>query len=427
MRSVNLSRRPFVNRRPILRLAILLWLVGAALLFLNLRLFSGHFRGTGQYQERLSAIEEEVREADARLRELDPALARIDLARENGRTQFLNSLISYRKFPWSALFDDLERVVPLDVRLVSVKPAVRLAAEPQQPQRRRRSTARRTTSRRSTAPGARTADATEEASSPTTRATERRGEDDGEPALRRNEVVLSLAGVARTEEALLEFVDTLYANPSFREPFLPGETLQQGASNFSMTVIYLTRPAYDPEDGELEDGAPGSGAPASGAPASGEAEDGETPGVVAELRPEETRESADPEAGESAAVTAAELQSVASAPASRRLPARERSTGRATPGRAAPGRAAARQDETEEARAEEAERRSRAAERAGESEDPSLPGAAAGAAAGEDLPGADPSSAQPGFAVPAASATPALRRGSLLGLPGQPTAQEALA
>ena len=48
MRVVNLARRPFINRRPIVRFAALLWLAGILLLAWNVRLYRGHWQGTAR-------------------------------------------------------------------------------------------------------------------------------------------------------------------------------------------------------------------------------------------------------------------------------------------------------------------------------------------------------------------------------------------
>lgn len=283
MRAVNLARRPFVNRQPVLRLAGLLWLIGVVFLFINVRLYSSYWQGSAGYRQQLTEVGQEVQEAQQLLNEHNPELSRVNLSQENSRTKFLNSLISYRTFPWSALFDDLEDVVPIDVRLTSVKPAVRLVAEAPEPQRRRSrtNTPRRSTSRRGI-PQATTASQTDgvaadddggsgeevarSTSSSRSTSSRRSGGRASSENLRSNEVMLDVAGVARTQEALMEFIDILYSSPSFRQPFLPGETIneQDGSTKFSINVIYLTRPPElpeaaatlsedgDPEDAELD-------------------------------------------------------------------------------------------------------------------------------------------------------------------------------
>lgn len=226
---VNLSRRPFVNRRPIGRLAVLLWLLGIGLLVVNVKLYAGHWRGKAMYKQRLAEVNRELKVQRQELGVLDQELRRVNLRRQNRKTAFLNSLISHRTFPWSALFDDLEEVLPRKVRLLSVKPSVKLAAEPKPPRRQRRRT------RPSAASAA--ADSTADSG------TEPASEQDQAP-LKRDEVSLRLAAVAESEDAMYELINRLYASSSFRKPFIPGEVrnLDSGSTSFSISVIYLTRP-----------------------------------------------------------------------------------------------------------------------------------------------------------------------------------------
>ncbi|MCP3961026.1 MAG: PilN domain-containing protein [bacterium] len=256
MREVNLARRPFVNRRPVFRLALLLWILGVAFAVVNYRLYSGHWSGTAKNRQRIVEVDQQIAEQRRLLGDLDRDLARINLPRENRRTDFLNALISYRTFPWSALFDDLEEVVPLDVRLLSVQPQVKLVAEPTKARRPRRARSSRRQPPPSTA--AQTA-AAQTATEP-------------QPlTLKRNEVALSLKGVAKTEDALMEFIDVLYTSPDFRRPFLSGEISEQGKSNFNLTVVYLTRPLVLSETEESEGDEP---SPAEEPAAQEEAPDG---------------------------------------------------------------------------------------------------------------------------------------------------------
>ena len=322
MNSVNLARRPFVNRRPVIRLALLLWISGAIFALVNVRLYTGHWTGTAENRERLVEADREIRERRSEIGELDRALARINLPQENRQTDFLNALIAYRTFPWSALFDDLEEVLPRDVRLLSVQPAVNLVAEPKKASKPRRSRSR---GRRSSAPPP--------------------PEPRQEPkALRRDEVNLNLSGVAKTEDALMELIDILYASPSFHWPDLPREDIDplQRSSSFSVSVVYLTRPVSQqleegeepggdtPAEGALTEGA--KGALAEGAPVEGTATEEARETAVAdtaedESDAEETDDSSDSGADESPRTVRSEAGAAASDPASPRAqaqaPARE--------------------------------------------------------------------------------------------------------
>ena len=263
--TVNLARRPFVNRRPVLRVAILLWILGAALAIHNFRQFTGHRTGTSEYREGLETVGQEIRGERRKLAELDKELAKVSLRRENRHTEFLNQLIAFRTFPWSALFDDLEQVVPIDVKLLSVKPNVKLKAEPKKETRRRRGRPR---------PASVAARSADDADGPAEQ--EGSSSDDEDQPLRRGEVRLQLTGVARTEDALVELIEVLYDNPAFRSPFLPGESFgPDGTVRFTLSTVYLTNTrdaAPEPSDAPVEAEALAEGPATAGADSSGLAE-----------------------------------------------------------------------------------------------------------------------------------------------------------
>ncbi len=248
MQGINLSRRPFVNRRPVLRLAILLWIVGAGLLIHNFRQFTGHWQGSAKHRDDFANLANQVAEERKEFSEVQKGLNKVSVRRENQHTGFLNQLIAYRTFPWSALFDDLEDVVPLNVKLVSVRPDVHLKAVPKKPRRQQRRRPRPTTASRSESSDADSED------SPTNERT--RSSDSAEP-LRRDEVALQLAAVAKNEDAVVEFIERLYEDSSFRSPFLPGELIEQGGTvKFTLSTVYLTgQREVVPEAKELPTGA----------------------------------------------------------------------------------------------------------------------------------------------------------------------------
>ena len=64
VRVVNLAKKPFVNRRPVIRTAGALWVIGLILLGTNLALYSSHWRGTADNRTRLSEAEQALREEE---------------------------------------------------------------------------------------------------------------------------------------------------------------------------------------------------------------------------------------------------------------------------------------------------------------------------------------------------------------------------
>lgn len=97
--------------------------VFAGLVFLAL---GWHVYSTLRAQEVLRRKEEENnRQATllaARRKELDDFFARPDIARLRERATFVNAAIDERSFDWTKMFMDLERIVPVGVRVVSIQP-----------------------------------------------------------------------------------------------------------------------------------------------------------------------------------------------------------------------------------------------------------------------------------------------------------------
>lgn len=225
MRVVNLARRPFVNSRPVARAALLAWIAAGLVALINAILYGNYWSSSADIRGELAELDGQIAAEAAAFDELSAELETLDLGEQNEDVRFLNLLIDYRTFPWSGLFEDLESVLPDDVRLVSVSPAIDFAVG---------TAAQRSTTR--SRPGAAAS----------------RGRGGKQPpridSTRTEVVPLDLQGFTRREEALYELLDTLYANPSFREPVLDQESQsgQSGEIAFSLQVSYLTGSAVLP-------------------------------------------------------------------------------------------------------------------------------------------------------------------------------------
>lgn len=240
MRGVNLSRRPFVNRRPVLRVVVILWVLAGLLVLANLRLFTGYLAESHDIRGKVAEADQALRGELAGLGQLDGQIARISLGEQNRQALFLNSLISYRTFPWSALFDDLEKVIPPQVRLLSIRPVLRLASEEalsraeQQAREEARQRSRRRRGRGDEATAARDELGREESPG-------RNAED----PLASDEVRLELNCVAADEDSLITFLETLYDHSNFRRPLLRNESYSGRQVSFSMVVLYRTGKRFD--------------------------------------------------------------------------------------------------------------------------------------------------------------------------------------
>jgi hypothetical protein len=196
---LNLSRRPFVNNRPVTRAAILLWLIGFVLLAVDVFVFWSYLENSREKRAAVRSGQEEIAAARQALARREEQVARLDLGRQNEEVGYLNGKIAQRTFSWSRLFDRLAEVLPSDVRLQRLSPRG-LADEKTERQAVRRPTVRRTT----------------------------------------DLVTLQIGGQAKSDEALLEFVDDLFAHPSFADPNLAHEAREKdGLIRFELAVDYL--------------------------------------------------------------------------------------------------------------------------------------------------------------------------------------------
>lgn len=187
---LNLARKPFTNGRPVVRLALLLWLLGAAFFAGNLWLYWEFISGRGTAAARLEEVERGLVAADARITQSSAELAGFDLATQNDEVRYLNARIDERRFSWSRLFDRLARVIPADARLISLAPG---------------------------------------------KADRRRNRD---PAME-GKFMLQIEGKARADEAVLGFVDRLFDDPAFGQPNLASENEDvDGLLTFRLTVPY---------------------------------------------------------------------------------------------------------------------------------------------------------------------------------------------
>lgn len=190
---INLAARPFVNERPVRRAALLLLVGGLALAAVNGWLYTRYVLSRSASAGELDRIETQIQVEERRLGELSRQLAAADLTQQNELVRFLNDRIAERTFGWSVLFDRLEDLMPEDVRLVSLSPRQADRGP-----------------RRATADGA-----------------------------REQRFNLALAGIAREPEAVLELIDSLFADPAFRDPSPHQEAFRDRQVHFTLDVIYL--------------------------------------------------------------------------------------------------------------------------------------------------------------------------------------------
>ena len=208
MEPLNLARRPFLNSRPVVRIALLLWVLGFLLLLGNVSLFWGYLSSSADKRQQIARGAQEVARQQRAAAQLQGRLDNIDLVRQNEQVDFLNQKIEERTFSWSLLLDRLAEVLPNDVRLTRLTPRTDERAEGAG------SSARSRPAR-------------------------------GKPR-REGQIPLSITGETRNDEALLRFVDNLFAHPAFVDPNpTREERLENNLVRFELSVQYIPggRPA----------------------------------------------------------------------------------------------------------------------------------------------------------------------------------------
>jgi hypothetical protein len=118
---INLATEPFRRDRPVLVASIAVAVLLALLL---------GFQGTTIYSERnqaadtratLERLNTQVRAINMEQSKLNATLGKPENAEVLERSLFLNTLIDRKAISWTKIFADLEKVMPYNVRLVSVR------------------------------------------------------------------------------------------------------------------------------------------------------------------------------------------------------------------------------------------------------------------------------------------------------------------
>ncbi len=121
--SLNLAQRPFVNTRPVERVAAILWVLGVALLAWNLKLFMGYLGSSQATRGKLATLERDIAEEQRTNADLQAQVGKLGLDQEHREVTFLNRKIEERTYSWSLLFDRMAEVLPDEVRLLRLTPS----------------------------------------------------------------------------------------------------------------------------------------------------------------------------------------------------------------------------------------------------------------------------------------------------------------
>ncbi|HXI12552.1 MAG TPA: hypothetical protein VNM92_07895 [Thermoanaerobaculia bacterium] len=121
---LNLAAKPYRNYRPVWIAVALLSVVTLALTLYNVDAAYRYFVNTKETRARIASIDQETATEVKRNQELESQLKRVNVVQLGFQTTYINARIAERAFSWSQLLDQLERVLPNDVRLVQLNPTV---------------------------------------------------------------------------------------------------------------------------------------------------------------------------------------------------------------------------------------------------------------------------------------------------------------
>jgi hypothetical protein len=119
---INLATRPYEDAREFwLRWGTGLGVLALLTLILVFTALSGWYNARLDRQK-ISDLRSKIAERDKERRDAEAVLNRPENRAIRDRSQYLNMLITRKAFSWTRAFQDLERVMPSRLHLVSIKP-----------------------------------------------------------------------------------------------------------------------------------------------------------------------------------------------------------------------------------------------------------------------------------------------------------------
>lgn len=120
---LNLAAKPYRDYRPYIAVMAVGWLLVAVMALNNLDTWYRYQHDTKTTRDEIAALEAQTKVEVTKLQMSQQRLRSIDVPLMTKQTEYVNSRLAERAFSWSELLDHLERVLPDDVRLVSISPS----------------------------------------------------------------------------------------------------------------------------------------------------------------------------------------------------------------------------------------------------------------------------------------------------------------
>jgi type IV pilus assembly protein PilN len=122
--SINLASEPFRPVRSMLAVAGLAALLLTGLLGFLIALSVSEKGQAAQTRQTIAGLQGRLKTLSGQQAQLESVLRKPENAEVLDRSLFLNSLLYAKGISWTRLFDDLEKVLPYNVRLIQVRPQV---------------------------------------------------------------------------------------------------------------------------------------------------------------------------------------------------------------------------------------------------------------------------------------------------------------
>ena len=121
---INLASQPFRRDRPVLLASALLGLVLVCTLGVLISLAIAERAQSADTRAAIARLDGRLKTVAAEQNKLDAVLRRPENAEVLERTLFLNTLLYRKGISWTKIFADLEKTVPHNVRILTIRPFV---------------------------------------------------------------------------------------------------------------------------------------------------------------------------------------------------------------------------------------------------------------------------------------------------------------
>lgn len=119
---LNLAARPYRDYRPIYAVVIATSILIAFLMLNNLDTYVRYVRDTRTTRNEITSIQAQIQQEHRRAEAATRDTSTIDLLSLSKEAKFVNTQLAQRAFSWSELLDQLEAVLPGNVRINSISP-----------------------------------------------------------------------------------------------------------------------------------------------------------------------------------------------------------------------------------------------------------------------------------------------------------------